>query len=76
MDTAPVNIVIRGRHYECRVVGDTEAEAADTAELILRQLRSIRRIRPVQIRVECKDPGATQQLGTYLTDLTAQLGLR
>ena len=72
MQPAPFNVIITGKRYECRVVGDTEAEAADTAELILHQLRKQARIWPVEIRVECDKLEAGRRLAAYFATLTVE----
>ena len=72
MQSAPFKVVITGKRYECRVVGDTEAEAADTAELILYQLRKQARIWPVQIRIECDHLDAGKRLAAYFATLTVE----
>lgn len=72
MKTAPLNVVIIGKHYECRVFGDTEAETADAAELVLHQLRKQHRVWPVQIHIEGDDVGAMHRLAAYFADVTAE----
>lgn len=72
MQNAPFNIVISGKRYECRVSGDTEGEAADTAELIMHQLRQQDRIWPVRVNIECRDLEAAKRLAAYFAAITVK----
>lgn len=72
MQTTPFSIVISGKGYECRVVGHTEGEAADTAELILIQLRSQARVWPARVHIEAEDLDAGKRLAAYFASLTVE----
>ena len=72
MQTAPFNIIISGKRYECRVSGYTEAEAADTALLILHQLRQQDRIWPARVNIECEDFAAAKRLAAYFAASTVE----
>lgn len=72
MRTAPFTIVISGKRYECRVTGNTESEAADTAERILHQLRQEDRVWPAQVNIDCADLAAGQRLAAYFAAITVE----
>lgn len=72
MERAPFTIVITGKRYACRVTGRTEAEAADTAELIVHQLRQQERVWPAQVTIECEDFAAAQRLAAYFAAVTIE----
>ena len=72
MQSAPFNIVISGKRYECRVAGNTEAEAADTAELIMHQLRQQDRVWPARVNIECRDFEAAKRLAAYFAAITVE----
>ncbi|MBB2964628.1 hypothetical protein [Methylobacterium sp. R2-1] len=72
MRSAPFTIIISGKRYECRVAGNTEAEAADTAERILHQLRQEERVWPAQVNIECEDFEAAKRLAAYFAAITVE----
>lgn len=75
MRSAPFTIVISGKRYECRVTGNTESEAADTAERILHQLRQEDRIWPAQVHIDCADLEAGKRLAAYFAAITVEPNL-
>lgn len=76
MRPAPFTIVISGKRYECRVAGNTETEAADTAEHILHQLRREERVWPGQVNIECEDFEAAKRLAAYFATITVEPDLK
>lgn len=72
MQDAPFNVIIRGRNYECRVIGETEGEAANAAEAILLQLRQEAAVFPSQLHIECKDLEAAKRMAAYFADITVE----
>lgn len=72
MKDAPFSIIIRGRHYECRVFGETEGEAADATETILLQLRREAKVFPAQLHIECSDFEAAKRMAAYFADITVE----
>ena len=72
MQSGPFNIVISGKRYECRVAENTEAEAADTAELIMHQLRQQDRVWPTRVNIECRDFAAAKRLAAYFATITVE----
>ncbi len=72
MRSAPFTIVISGKRYECRVAGETESEAADTAERILLQLRREDRVWPAQVNIDCVDFEAGKRLAAYFAAITVE----
>ena len=72
MRSAPFTIVISGKRYECRVAGNTETEAADTAEHILHQLRQEERVWPGRVNIECEDFEAAKRLVAYFAAITVE----
>jgi transcriptional regulator NrdR family protein len=75
MQSAPFIIIISGKRYECRVAGNTEAEAADTAELIMHQLRQQDRVWPARVNIECRDFEAAKRLAAYFAAITVEPNL-
>ena len=72
MMSAPFNIVISGKRYECRVAGNSESEAANTAELIMHQLRHEERVWPARVNIECEDLAAAKRLAAYFAASTVE----
>ena len=72
MEHAPFNIVISSKRFECHVTGNTEAEVADRAELIMHQLRQQKRVWPARVNIECRDFEAAKRLAAYFAAITVE----
>jgi hypothetical protein len=72
MKLAPFNIRISGENFECHITGQTEGEAADTAETMMQQLWLREKVFPTRVEIECHDVEASRRLASYFAAVTAE----